>query len=173
VGVVVLGDHHQARGVLVEPVHDARPIDPADPGQARAAMGDQGVDQCSRGVAGRRMHDQAPGLVDDDDVVVLVHDIERDILALRLGGRGLRHVDYDRIATGDMISGVADDGVLDGHGTGEDQRLQPGPRQLRSALCEHAVKPGRALVARDDDLQLPTAIRRDLLRSNLQRYRAL
>ncbi len=132
-------------------------------------MRDQRVDQCSRGVACRGMHHQAPGLVDQDDIVVLEHDIERDVLALRLGGGGLRHVDYDRIALGDMISGVADDGVLDGHGTGEDQRLQPGSRKLRSALREHAVKPGRALVASDDDLQPLTAIRRNLL----QRYRAL
>ena len=73
-----------------------------------------------------------------------------------------------------MISGVAHHGVLDGDGTGEDQRLQPGPRQLRSVLCEHAVKPGRALVACDDDLQLPTAIRRNLIQIDLlQRYRAL
>ncbi|MHC2247105.1 hypothetical protein ACVJH7_006412 [Bradyrhizobium elkanii] len=169
VGVVVLGDHHQSRGVLVEAVHDARPLDPADAGQARAAMRDQRVDQRAAGVAGGGMHDEAPRLVDGDDVVVLEHDIERDVFALRLGGRGLRHVDYDRIALGDMISGVADDGVLDGHGTGEDQRLQPGPRQLGTALREHAVKPGRALVAGDDDLQLPTAIRRDLLRRHLQR----
>ncbi|MGY4422512.1 hypothetical protein ACVWY2_004961 [Bradyrhizobium sp. JR6.1] len=166
-GVVVLGNHHQPCGVLVEAVHDARPLDSADARQAAAAMRDQRVDQCSRGVAGRGMHDEAPRLVDDDDVVVLEHDIERDVLALRLGGHGLRHVDYDRIALGDMISGVAHDGVLDGHGTGEDQRLQPGPRQLRGALCEHAVKPGRALVARDDDLQLPTAIRRDLIQIDL------
>src|SRR5690349_988989 len=40
VGMVVLGHHHQATGVLVEPVHDARPLDAADAGQAVAAMRD-------------------------------------------------------------------------------------------------------------------------------------
>ena len=29
-GGVGLGDHHDAAGVLVEAVHDARPLDPAD-----------------------------------------------------------------------------------------------------------------------------------------------
>ena len=113
VRAVVLGHHHQPGGVLVEPVHDARAPDAADPGQARAAMGDQRVDQRAGLVAGGGMHHEPPGLVDDDDVVVLVDDIERDILAGGLGGDGFRHVDCDRIAGGDMISGVADGGALD------------------------------------------------------------
>ena len=93
------------------------------------------------------MHDQALRLVDDDDVVVLVDDIERDILALGLGGDRLRHVDCDRIAGGDMISGVADGGALGGDGAGQDQRFQPRARQFRAAHREHAVEPGRSLVA--------------------------
>ena len=56
---------------------------------------------------GGGMHHQPARLVDDDDVVVLIDDIERDRLAGRLGGDRRRHVDCDRIAGGDMISGVA------------------------------------------------------------------
>ena len=51
---VVLGHHHQPGGVLVEPVHDAGPLDAADAGKARAAMGDQRVDQRAGLVAGGR-----------------------------------------------------------------------------------------------------------------------
>ncbi|MBA7467948.1 hypothetical protein ES707_03187 [subsurface metagenome] len=40
---VVLGHHHQPGGVLVEPVHDAGPLHPADAGEALAAMGDQRI----------------------------------------------------------------------------------------------------------------------------------
>ena len=74
-------------------------------------MRDQRIDQRAGLVPGRRMHDESLGLVDDDDVVVLVDDIERDILA-----RGFRidsrwHIDCDRIAGGDMISGVAKRGA--------------------------------------------------------------
>ena len=36
-------------------------------------------------VAGGGMHDQPGRLVDDDELVVLVDDVERDVLALRLG----------------------------------------------------------------------------------------
>ena len=51
-------------------------------------MGDQRVDQRTGLVAGGRMHHQAPRLVDDDDVVILIDDVERDILTRRLGGDG-------------------------------------------------------------------------------------
>ena len=80
---VVLRHHHQPGGVLVEPMHDARPPDAADPGKARAAMGDQRIDQRAGFMAGGGMHDESLGLVDDDDVVILIDDIERDILSRR------------------------------------------------------------------------------------------
>ncbi len=105
---VVLGDDEQARGVLVQPVHDARPLHPANAGQTLAAMGDQRIDERPGLVTGAGMHDEAGRLVDDDEVVVLVDDIERDILAQGLRGDRLGHVDCDRIASRDMISGVAD-----------------------------------------------------------------
>ena len=159
---VVLRHHHQARRVLVEPVHDAGAPNPADAGKAGAAMGDQRVYQRAGLVAGGGMHDQALRLVDDDNVLVLKDDIERDILALGLRRDGLGDVDCDRIAFADMISGVADGGAPGGDGTGEDQRLQPRARQFRAQHREHAVEPGRSLVAADGDLQLLSAIRSSL-----------
>ena len=131
VRAVVLRRHHQSGGVLVEPVHDARPLDAADPRKACAAMGDQRVDQRAGLMARGGMHHQAARLVDDDDVVVLIDDIERDILALGLGGDRLRHVDCDRIAGCDVISGVANGEAFDGDLAGQDQRFQPRSRQLR------------------------------------------
>ena len=47
-------------------------------------MRDQRVDQRAGPVAGGRMHHEALRLVDHDQVVVLVDDIERDVLGLRL-----------------------------------------------------------------------------------------
>ena len=52
-----------------------------------------------------------------------------------------------------MISGVADGGALAADGAGEDQRLQPRARQLGQAHRQHAVEPGRSLVACDGDVQ--------------------
>jgi hypothetical protein len=166
---VVLRHHHQPGGVLVEPVHDARPPDAADAGKACAAMGDQRVHQRAGLVPRGGMHHEASRLVDDDNVVVLVDDIERDILARGLGGHRLRNVDCDRIADSDMISGVADGSAFQAHGARKDQRFQPRPRQLGQARRQHAVEPGRFLVARDGDLKPLGAIgRRALLqRSSL------
>jgi len=158
VGAVVLRRHQQSSRILVEPVHDARALDAADPGQARAAMGDQRIHQRTGLVARGRMHHEAAGLVDDDDIVILVDDIERDILRPRLGRDGLGDVDCDRIAGGDMISGVANRGIFNGYLAGEDQRLQPRSGQFVKACGKHAVEPGRPLVAGDDDFQPLTAI---------------
>ncbi len=159
VRAVVLRRHHQPGRVLVEPVHDARALDAADPGKACPAMGDQRVDQRAGLVACGGMHHEAARLVDDDDVVIFIDDIERDIFADWLGRDRFRHVDCDRIARGDMISGVADGGASGGDGTGEDQRFQPRARQLRKAHREHAVEPDRSLVAGDGDFKPLTVVR--------------
>ena len=74
------------------------------------------------------MHHEAFRLVDDDEVVVFIDDVERDILALWFGRHRLRHLDRDHVALCDMMSGVADRGVPDGHGTGEDQGFEPRAR---------------------------------------------
>ncbi len=58
-GMVVLGNHHDAAGVLVQPVDDAGALDAANARQAVAAMMDQRVDQRAGPVAGARMHDEA------------------------------------------------------------------------------------------------------------------
>ncbi len=81
VGTIVLGDHHQPGGVLVEAVDDARPLDAADTGKTFAAMRDQRVDQRAGGMSGGRVDDQAARLVDDDQVVVFVDDVQRDRFA--------------------------------------------------------------------------------------------
>ena len=87
-GAVVLGDHHQPGGVLVEPVHDAGPPHAADAREAVAAMGDQRIDQGPVPWPAAGMNHQVARLVDDDHVVVLVDDIERDLLGRGLGRSG-------------------------------------------------------------------------------------
>src|SRR5262249_8379318 len=77
------------RGVAVEPVHDPRPllVFPA----AREA--DKPVDERTARVPGRRVHDNAGGLVDHEQVLVLVRHPQRHVLALE-GRRGpLRHAE--------------------------------------------------------------------------------
>jgi hypothetical protein len=82
-GAVVLGRDHQPRSVLVQAVHDTGPFHPTDPRQARAAMGDQRIHQCSGCVPGARVHHKPRRLVDDDDVVVLIDDVKLNSAADR------------------------------------------------------------------------------------------
>ena len=81
------------RRVLVQPMDDAGPRLAADADQLVAAMGDQGIDQRAVGIAGGGMHHQSGRLVDDDQVLVLVDHVQRNILALRHGAARLRHGD--------------------------------------------------------------------------------
>ena len=56
-------------------------------------MGQQGVDQRARRVAGPRVDDQAGRLVDDQQRRVLVDDVERDRLGDEVERLGRRDVD--------------------------------------------------------------------------------
>ena len=72
IGVVVAGDHHESRRVLVEAVHDPGPRRAA----AADAAGQQAVHQRALLVARRRVHDHPRCLVDHQEPVVLVHDLD-------------------------------------------------------------------------------------------------
>ena len=116
-------------------------------------MGEQGVHQRAARMSRRRMHHKPGRLVDNDDVVVLIDDIERDLLAFRLGVGRLRHLDYDRIAVCDVISGVADLRGAYSDGAFKDQRFQPRARQGGQTRRQHAVEPGRSFIAGDGHFQ--------------------
>ncbi len=58
-------------------------------------MADERVDQRALGVAGRRMDDEPRRLVDDDQMLVLVDDVERQVLAEERGILRRRRVEGD------------------------------------------------------------------------------
>ena len=94
---IVLGDHHDARRAAIETVDDARPLLAADAAQIVDMM-QQGVDEGSARVPGGRMHDHASRLVDDDDIVVLVQDRERQLFRSRNRIDRLRHHNSDALS---------------------------------------------------------------------------
>jgi len=75
VSAVVLGDEEEAGGVLVESMDDSRPEYAADAGKI-GAVGQESVDEGMSSMAGRGMHGQARGLIDDEEVLVLVDDVK-------------------------------------------------------------------------------------------------
>ena len=71
------------------------PLDAGDPAPGRpVAVGQEGVDQGVAGMARRGMDDEPGGLVEDQQVVVLVDDRQRDLgRRLEVERRGLGDVE--------------------------------------------------------------------------------
>ncbi len=88
----------QARGVLVDPVHDPRPRHPAHAGDVRPQQVHQRVDQRAVRRARRRVHHHARGLVENDQVGVLERHGQGDLLRRDLGRLRLRHRDRPGLA---------------------------------------------------------------------------
>ena len=91
-------------------------------------------------VPGGGMHHRPARLVDHDEVVVLVDNIERDVLGLRLAARRRRHLDADGVARIDALAGIADRAPADRDHAFENERLEAGARQAFDAGGEHAIE---------------------------------
>src|SRR6266404_4882029 len=151
VGSFGLGDDHQPADALVEAVHDARPSDPADSGEARAAMADQGVDEGAVRISRRRVDNQPCGLVDDDQMFILEADLQRDYLGDRLRVAILRQ-NYDEIlAVTDPPRRILQRYACACDMAGFDQPLDPGPRQRRETERQHAIEAQTGLVGAGTD----------------------
>ena len=78
--------HHQASAcVFVEPVHDPGPHLPANPAQ-RLAVEQKRVDQRSLLYPGSRVNGESCRLIDNQQVVVLVENRNRDIFRCQIDG---------------------------------------------------------------------------------------
>ena len=111
-------------------------------------MGDERVDQGAVDIAGAGMHDEAGRLVDDDDGVVLVSDIERDCLGLRLGAHRRRNADFEAVARFDRVFHVFYGRGPERDATLPDQGLEAGAAQAGQAIAQEAIEPlaGVALI---------------------------
>lgn len=137
-GAVVLGDDDAAGGVLVEAVNDAGAGLSADAGEVVAVM-KEGVDEGAVGVTRGGVDDEAGGLVDDEDVRVLVEDVEGDVLGGDLDGDSLRDGKEDGVAR--LEDGAGFGGLAIKRGVaGLDEVLEAGAGVLRQAGVEEAVQ---------------------------------
>ena len=113
------GDH-EARRVLVDAMHDARPEFPANARQRIPAMGNQRIHQRAITIARRRMHNKARLLVDDDDVLVFKDDVERNVFALRFRIHGRRNDELDHVPLAELLGRIFKRLPVKGYGTGFD-----------------------------------------------------
>ena len=121
-------------------MHNARSSSPADAGQALAAMSDQGVDERAALMPGGRMHHEPSRLVDDQQIAILENDRERDVLARWLGWDGGRNRDGDDFVPGKAAPRIVDRPGPDRHRSGQDERFQPGARQIGPCARETPVQ---------------------------------
>ena len=142
---VVLGRDEQTGCVLVDAVYDAGPPLPADAGEAVAAVGEQGVDERAVLVPGGWVHDHAARLIDDDEVIVLIHHVQRQILRHQLRGRGIRQRDDKRVAGCGLIVFLHGCAVFR-HGPLREQPLGGAARELRKRARKESVDPLGALL---------------------------
>ena len=122
-------DDHHAGGVLIEPMNDTRTRHAANSFHVGAVVQD-GVYECSRIVAGRRVYDESGRLVDDKDVVIFEDDVERNVLRLRLGGHRWWNGDVDDIGFFDLGAGLGGNLTIHLDESGVDKPLQPRPGKV-------------------------------------------
>src|SRR5271169_1167184 len=137
---VGLGDDDQPGSVLVEAMDDAWPPDAADSREARAAMADQCVDQRAGGMSRRGMDDEPRGLVDYDEMLVLVDDSQRHILAEQRRILRRWRGNLDSRAGEDLGGGIARPRPVDRDLAGLDQRLEASARKRELALLRRAAQ---------------------------------
>lgn len=139
------GDDHEAAGVLVEPVDDARTRHVASPRIQR----EQAVEQRAAPVAGSGVDDQAGRLVDDAQVLVLVHGVQRhgfraECLAL---GRGPQF-DRKHVAGLDARRRLGCRTAVDQHPALAQQLLEIAAGELGHQLGQRLVEPDPVLRGR-------------------------
>lgn len=169
VGCIGFGHHHDAGGVLVEPVDDARAHDATDAGQAIPAVGEQRIDECPRAMAGRGMNHQAGRLVDDDEGGIFIDDVKRDGLWERLCGRRRGDAHRQPIARNEFAGRVSEWRAVEFHGASPYQRLAARARQVRrnpgeggigAAAMIHNKLHGVSVTETDEEDELDPAMER-------------
>ena len=98
VGEIVLGDDQKSARILVDPVDDPRTDDAIDRREPPGAVKEQRVHERAVPVARRGMHDHPLGLVDDQQVVILVDDVDGDVLRDDVERLCVRHLDGELLA---------------------------------------------------------------------------
>ena len=102
-GFVGLGDHHDAGRVLIEPMNDAGTKRVVAAGQV-LRIKRHGIRYGAALGAIGRVGDHVDRLVDCEQVIIFVHDIERDIFGLEIVGHWRREGDVDHVAAFHLVA---------------------------------------------------------------------
>ncbi len=138
-----LGDDHQATGILVEPMHDARPRHLVE---LRGVV-QQGIEQSPAPVPAPRVDHQTGRLVDNHQELILVYHLQGDILRRRrLGAFVGRLGEFDGFASPELAPGLDDELSTDNNPPLAYPVLQPATRMLRQQTGKNLVHPLTAAI---------------------------
>ncbi len=138
VGGVVLGYDEEPRGSLVESMDDPGSKHSADTGEV-GNVGEQCVDEGSRGHARSGVHDETGGLLEHEQVRVLVDDVERDGLSSRLRRHRGGNSDADGLPAANSHRRALD-AAIDEQESLVDQSLDAGARELGKCSSDPGVE---------------------------------
>ena len=135
-GRQALGHHHQARGVLVQAVHDAAT---RQLGQGRIVM-QRGVQHGAGAISCARMHHQPGRLVQHQQVFVLVDDVQGDGLRLQLHFGLKFSLQQDFFPATEQLAGRRH-GAVQGHRAGLDPCREARTGIIGEHLGQRLVEP--------------------------------
>lgn len=129
---------------FVESMHDAGAFDAANPSELAATMMKQSVDQRVLAVTSGGMYHEAGRFVDNDEVVVLEQNLQRDGLGLYVERSRGRDFDADAVANAHFVARLGGT-CVDGDVAVGGQPLEKGTRMLRELRTQKLVKALAAL----------------------------
>ena len=112
-------------------------------------MGDKCVDERSVGISRRGMHHKTGRFVDDDQVIVFVHDHKGNILRLWLRRLRCRKTDRVGFARFDPQTRLSYGRRVAHDGSGVDQGFQSRTAEIGKRLGEEAVETQAGLAGRN------------------------
>ena len=150
--LVVLRDDEEPRGPRVEPVHDAGAEHAAYSGEI-PAMGHEGVNESARLVAGRGMDDHPRRLVHDEEMLVLVGDIERNVLGNDLERPGRAEGQRDPLPLPHLPGRFDRRLAVDQHIPRADRFLDPRARELGDLRAQEGIEALSDVVFIDEEFE--------------------
>ncbi len=144
-GCICLG-HDQKTGCLfIQTMYDAGTADTTNAGQAIATMMDESIDQRTSPIACGWVNHETGWLVDDDQMIVFIGDIKRNILAQWGWVFWRRHGDGDGLAKSHAMVGFFHDLALTLLADGADmafldQAFEAGTRQAALFCSNKCIK---------------------------------
>jgi hypothetical protein len=149
---VVLGDKDDARGVLVEAMHDPGTQDAAGLREGLPTP-EQCVNEGAARISSAGMNDHACRLVHRYYVLVLVKDFERDRFGFHAYGRAWLDLDINAFAAVKPVRALCG-ATLQKNESSFDQFLNPGATEIGAMRSHHSIETLASFFGENNDLVL-------------------